>query len=187
MLASEDLSTLLTRSGAGDREAFAEVYDRTSTRSFGLALKVLRDWAQAEEVVQEAYLDIWLKSSRFDSDLGSATSWIHMAVHSRAVNRVRSAQSRLNREGTYARPEAPMCAWSDPTHEVVDEALNGRVLHQALAQLSPKEREVLELAYLGGLTQSEVARSTGVPLGTVKSRTRVGLGHLRVLLDESAN
>ena len=96
-----DLAELLKRSGRGDESAFAELYDATSARAYGLAVRVVRDPAQAEEVTQEAFLEIWRTASRFDRERGSAVSWILTLVHRKSVDRVRSAEASTRRDTTY--------------------------------------------------------------------------------------
>ena len=103
--ASSVLAALLKRAGRGDKDAFAELYDATSARVYGLAVRVVRDPAQAEEVAQESFLEIWRGSARFDPDRGSAIAWMLTIVHRKAVDRVRSAEAASRRDTTYHQPE----------------------------------------------------------------------------------
>src|SRR5919112_3870950 len=103
-----DLAELLKRSGRGDQRAFAQLYDAVSARVFGLALRVVRDPAQAEEVCQEALLDLWRTSARYDPARGSAISWIFTLVHRKAVDRVRSAEASTRRDTTYHHQNQPV-------------------------------------------------------------------------------
>lgn len=105
--AEEELATLFRQASAGDQAAFAAVYDATSARVYGLAVRIIRSEAQAEEVAQEAFLEIWRTSQRFDPTRGTAISWILMITHAAAVDRVRSAQARTNREERYRRETSP--------------------------------------------------------------------------------
>ena len=175
----------MTRVRTGDRDAFAEVYDATASGAFGLALRVVRDRFYAEDVVQEAYLDIWRKGATFDPQRGTAMGWIFMVVHSKAVDRVRSTQSRSNRDERYFRESrnAAQTSPQDPTGDIVLATSEGRRARFALSQLTEIQRQSVELAYLGGYTCTEIARMTGVPLGTAKSRMRDGLLKLRDLMD----
>ena len=177
----------MTRVGAGDHDAFAEVYDATAPGAFGLALRVVRDRSHAEDVIQEAYLHIWRMGANFDPKRGTATGWIFMVVHGKAIDRVRSTQSRSNRDEIYFRESryAEQTAPQDPTGDLVAATSEGQRVRFALSQLTAVQRESVELAYLGGYTCTEIARMTGVPLGTAKSRMRDGLLKLRDLMGAS--
>lgn len=181
---SAALTSLLAKAGAGETTAFAELYDATSARVYGLALRIVRNSAQAEEVAQESYVEIWRTSSRFDPRRGSAISWILMITHSAAVDRVRSAQASTRREETYQRRVQPLTVRPDATDDLVCATFEAKRVHDALAELSEVQREALVLTYFGGCTQSEVAVRLGVPLGTVKTRIRNGLIRLRDLVEE---
>lgn len=178
------LAASLRRCSAGDQAAFAEVYDATSHRAFGLALRVLRDHAQAEEAVQEAFLQVWRQSARFDPDRGSAISWILMIVHGTAVSQVRSSQARTNREEVYERQVDPLrVSRDDPTGAAVDASLDAARVREAMGQLTTLQRDAIELAYFEGRTHTEVAGLIGIPLGTGKTRIRDGLLRLRDLMN----
>ncbi|MCW2794462.1 MAG: polymerase, sigma subunit, family [Nocardioides sp.] len=172
-----ELGQLLKRAGRGDESAFAELYDATSKRVFGLALRVVRDPAQAEEVCQEAYLEIWRTSTRFDEDKGSALSWIFTLVHRKAVDRVRSAEASTRRDTTYHHTNQPV--EHDSTAEAVQSSFEARRVRGALDTLTAVQREALELAYFGGYTHTEVATMLDLPVGTAKTRIRDGLIRLR--------
>ena len=178
--APSGLAAALRRCAAGDQHAFAEVYDATSARAFGLALRVLRDRAQAEDAVQEAYLQVWKQSARFDGERGSAISWILMIVHGTAVSQVRSSQSRSNREEVYERQSDPLrVGREDPTSAAADASMDADRVRDALGQLTELQRSAIELAYFEGRTHTEVAGIIGIPLGTAKTRIRDGLLRLR--------
>ncbi|WP_323791193.1 sigma-70 family RNA polymerase sigma factor [Nocardioides sp.] len=178
--APSGLAVALRRCAAGDQDAFAEVYDATSARAFGLALRVLRDRAQAEDAVQEAYLQVWKQSARYDGDRGSAISWILMIVHGTAVSQVRSSQSRSNREEVYERQADPLrVGREDPTSAAADASMDADRVREALGQLTELQRSAIELAYFEGRTHTEVAGIIGIPLGTAKTRIRDGLLRLR--------
>lgn len=172
-----DLGALLKRSAQGDRGAFAELYDATAPRAYGLALRVVRDPAQAEEVAQEAFFEIWRTASRFDPERGSATSWLLTIVHRRAVDRVRSAEAATRRDATYHREHKPVDR--DVTAEAAEASLEARRVRHALTELTPVQRQAIELSYFGGYTHTEVARLLDLPLGTAKTRIRDGLIRLR--------
>ena len=172
-----DLAALLQRSARGDEQAFAAVYDVLSAKAYGLALRVVRDPAQAEEVVQESFLEVWRMASRYEADRGSAAAWILTIVHRRAVDRVRSAESATRRDAAYHDRNQPVS--HDETAEAATASLEAHRVRTALATLTPVQREAVELAYLRGYTHSEVARMLDLPVGTAKTRIRDGLIRLR--------
>lgn len=172
-----DLVGLLRACARGDEDAFAQLYDATSARVFGLVLRVLRDPAQSEEVSQEAYLDVWVGSAGFDPDRGSAMSWILTIAHRKAVDRVRSAQAATERDSTYGASGQPRPF--DSTAEKVERSLDAQRVRRALDSLTHTQRGAVELAYLGGYTHTEVATLLEIPLGTAKTRIRDGLIRLR--------
>ena len=175
-LSDEALVLLAARSQQG---ALAELYDRYGRPAYGLALRVLRDEALAEDAVQEAFLAIWRTASRFVPERGKASTWILTLVHRRAVDLVRREERR--RADTLE--HAP-----EPGGGAVDEEawlrLQRERVQDALRQLPDQQREAIELAYYGGFTQSELAERLGQPLGTIKSRMFMGLARLRELLGE---
>jgi RNA polymerase sigma-70 factor, ECF subfamily len=171
------LAELLKRSSRGDEGAFAEWYDATAARAFGLAVRVLRDRAQAEEVTQEVYLDCWRNSARFDETRGSALSWLLMIVHRKAVDRVRSAEAAGRRDTSYTQQEQTVD--HDSTAESATASLEASRVRAALDHLTLKQRQAIELAFLGGYTHTEVATMLGLPVGTAKTRIRDGLIRLR--------
>ena len=172
-----DLAGLLKACGRGDQAAFAQLYDATSSRVVGLAVRVVRDVAQAEEVAQEAFLEIWRTSARFDPAKGSPLGWLLTIVHRKAVDRVRSAEASTRRDATYHQRNQPV--EHDSTAEAATASLEARRVRQALAGLTPAQREALELAYFGGYTHTEVATMLELPVGTAKTRIRDGLIRLR--------
>jgi RNA polymerase sigma-70 factor (ECF subfamily) len=175
-LSDEALVLLAARS---QQTALAELYDRYGRPAYGLALRVLRDEALAEDAVQEAFLGVWRNASRFVPERGTASTWILTLVHRRAVDLVRREERRR------ADPLEP--AAEPSSGSVDDEAwlrLQRERVQAALRQLPDQQREALELAYYGGFTQSELAERLGLPLGTIKSRVFAGLARLRELLGE---
>ena len=171
------LGELLRLSSRGDQGAFAALYDATSRRAFGLALRVVRDPAQAEEVTQEAYLEVWRKASRFDPDRGSAVAWVLTIVHRKAVDRVRSAEASGRRDEAYSHKTQTVD--HDSTAEAATASLEATRVRTALSDLTLKQRQAVELAFLGGYTHTEVARMLDLPIGTAKTRIRDGLIRLR--------
>jgi RNA polymerase sigma-70 factor (ECF subfamily) len=173
-----DLAALLKRCSRGDESAFAEFYDRTASRAWGLALRVIRNPAQAEEVTQEAYLQAWRQSSRFDPNRGTAMSWLLTIVHRAAVDRVRSAEASAQRDHRYAE-QSYAAVEPDSTAVAVLGSFEARKVRSAMNALTELQRQALELAYWGGYTHTEVAGILEVPVGTAKTRIRDGLIRLR--------
>jgi RNA polymerase sigma factor (sigma-70 family) len=175
-LSDEALVLLAARS---EQSALAELYDRYGRVAFGLARRVVRDDALAEDVVQEAFLTLWRTAARFVPEKGKASTWILTLVHRRAVDVVRREQRRrteqLADEAEAGSAGADEDAWRRFERERVQEAL---------AKLPDQQREALELAYYGGFTQSELAERLGQPIGTIKSRMFAGLARMRELLAE---
>lgn len=171
------LADLLRASARGDEQAFAALYDATAPRVHGLALRVVRDPAQAEEVTQEAYLEVWRTAARFDPDRGSALSWLLTLTHRKAVDRVRSAEAASRRDTSYHQQNQPID--HDATAEAATASMEARRVRGALASLTAVQREAVELAYFGGYTHTEVATMLQLPVGTAKTRIRDGLIRLR--------
>ena len=172
---------LLSLVASSDEQALAELYDRFGRVAYGLALRILRDEALAQDAVQEAFLAIWRNADRFLAERAKASTWILTLVHRRAVDLVRR-EDRRRAEPLESAPE-PAAA-----ETVEDEAALGfqrRVVQEALRRLPPEQREALELGYYGGLTQSELAERLDQPLGTIKSRMFTGLNRLRDLLAQA--
>jgi RNA polymerase sigma factor (sigma-70 family) len=163
-----------------DEDALGELYDRFGKVAYGLAYKILQDAALAEDAVQEAFLQIWRGASSYRPERGKASTWLLTFVHRRAVDLVRREQKRRTLPAM-ADPEG-----SDPgADEAVVTRSRREIVQDALRRLPAEQREPIELAYYGGLTQSELADRLDQPLGTIKSRMFSGLQRLRVLLAES--
>ena len=169
------LDDLLGSVARGDERAYEAVYDLTSGWILGVATKVVRDPALAEEVMQEVLLDVWRRASRFDPALGSGATWVMTIAHRRAVDRVRSERSQVSRE---LRSAAAVIDYDDVT-EAVEASLDAERVRRCLTSLTELQRECVNLAYYGGYSYREVAELLGVPAGTVKTRMRDGLIRLR--------
>ena len=171
---------LLARVGTGDRQAIAALYDATSPRVFGLVRRLVVDPAQAEEVTQDVYLEIWQTAPRFDAARGSALAWMFTLAHRRAVDRIRAAQAARDRDLRIGARDLDVPV--DTVAETVEVRVEHERVHEALADLSQLQRECVALAYYDGLTQREIAERLEVPLGTVKTRLRDGMIRLRSAL-----
>jgi len=175
-VAENDLAGLVERTAAGDRDAFADLYDATCRRAYGLALRVTGQAATAEDVVQDAYLQVWRSAPEFARGRGSTTSWILTMVHRRAVDAVRAQSARERRERRAARLEP---RWIGDVREDVERREVARSVAHCLDDLTDLQRESISLAYLDGLTYREVAERLGSPLPAVTSRIRGALRGLR--------
>ncbi len=176
-LSDEALLALCSRA---DESALGELYDRYGRVAYGLALRIVRDRALAEDAVQEAFLAVWRSAGSFLAEQGKPSTWILTLVHRRAVDLVRREERRRGE---------PLEEVVQPTGEATDEEAwlraQRQVVQEALRKLPEEQREAIELAYYGGFTQSELAERLGQPLGTIKSRMFAGLKRLRQLLAEA--
>ncbi len=177
--ASND-APLVERIALGDPAALTEFYRRHCSRVMAIAIHLLKNRGEAEEVLQETFLAIWQQASRYDRDRASPEHWLSMMVRSRALDRLRNASARLRLADTEARSLPP------PQAPIGVEHIEGREraarIAAALTRLPREQRRVVELAYFEGLTQREIAEQTTLPLGTVKTRIRLGMEKLSALL-----
>ena len=172
-----ELVELVLASARGDQVAFADLYDQTSGRVYGIVWRVLRSADHAAEVTQEVYTEVWRQASRYEPGKGSVLAWIATMAHRRAVDRVRSVTREVARDEHYAVTDVGREV--DHVWEGVEQRLDVARVRKGLESLTPIQREALTLAYFGGLTQSEIAARLQLPLGTVKTRVRDGLIRLR--------
>jgi RNA polymerase sigma-70 factor (ECF subfamily) len=173
---------LLARIVARDMTALRALYDACASRAMAIALRLLHDRAEAEDVVQETWVEVWKRAAQYDERRGGVVAWVCTIARTRAIDRLRA-------RGSAARAEAS--AGTDAVEDVAPAASELAESRQdqervaaALAQLPPEQRRALELAYFDGLTQREIAERTGDPLGTVKTRVRLALRKLSELLSE---
>ena len=170
---------LLRAVARGDEAAFARVYDRYSAILLGLMLRILRSRPEAEDVLQEVFLQVWQQARSFDPARGRAFTWLATLARSRAIDRLRAVDSRERAAQRSAEDVEPPAAESQGwAEEEVIRAERAEVVRAALAELPEEQRQVLVLAYLDGMSQSEIAAAKNQPLGTVKTRTRTGLKRL---------
>jgi RNA polymerase sigma factor (sigma-70 family) len=174
---------LIRRVADGDREAFRSLFGRYAQTAMALALRVLRQYHLAEETVQEAFLSVWRNPDAYDAERGSVRAWLMSTVHNRAVDMVRREEAQRRRaEEAVADVQIE---GDDPADEVVEEIglpQERKAVREALASLPDEQRKVIELMYYDGLSQSRIADRLELPLGTVKSRTLLGMRRLRTAL-----
>lgn len=178
-----DEAGLVRDMAAGNTAALAGLYDRYGKAAFALAFKVCGNRTIAEDIVQEAFLALWQRPDSFDTKRGSAGAFLLGIVHHKAVDAVRREASVHRREENFAAD--PKVGSEDEVIEAAWISMRRQKVLQALRQLSDVQRVALEMAYLQGLTYSEVADRLGIPLGTAKTRLRDGMIRLRALLTES--
>ena len=183
-LSEEDL---LQRAGRGDARAFDQLYDRMAPRLFGLLRQMLYDEREAEDILQDGFVLLWERASTFDADRSKAFTWAVMLFRHKAIDRMRML-GRRNRLVDSAVLEQTIL--EAPSHVSVDDEVQanerGLVVHEALNELPKEQRQLIEFAFLKGLTHHVIAESLGIPLGTVKTNIRRGLLRLRDLLKGGA-
>lgn len=172
---------LVREMAAGRSEAVAELYDRYAGMLKALSQKILHDPADAEEVLQETFLQAWSQAARYDPKRSSVSTWLVLIARSRSIDRLRTQKVKL-RTAVAAQREDPDRHTSPQGVGNVLKQERQRRLREELAKLPSEQSQVLELAFYGGMTQSEIADNTGIPLGTVKTRTLLAMKKLRQAL-----
>ena len=177
----QDWAALIKRVAQGDQAALTTLYDSTSRLVFGLILRVVTDRSSAEEVLLDVYTQVWRQASTYDSKRGAPLAWLMTIARTRGIDRLRSSKrEHQTRESLDAIGEITASASSPEADSVTAE--RRQLVRSALDTLSAEQREVIELAYYSGLSHSEIALKLGQPLGTVKTRTRLGMMKLRDML-----
>jgi RNA polymerase sigma-70 factor (ECF subfamily) len=176
--------SLMERLAAGDAEALDGLFERYGAMAYSVALRITGEPAAAEDVVQDAFLGAWRNADRFMGSRGLARTWLLSIVHHRAIDAIRRRRPASELPDTEAATPDSLTL-PDVWNEVA-RGLDRAAIRAALGTISPIQREAIELAFFSGLTQVEVAARTGAPLGTVKSRMRLGLLGLRRALEEPA-
>ena len=166
-----------------DQTAFAKFYDLTSRAVFSVVLRILGDHAMAEEVTHDVYLQVWNQAASYSAERGTPFAWLMTIARSRAIDRLRSTRYR-KRENESLDTVIGYAAQTEDPEEASIFAERRRLVRRALQSLSADQRQVIEIAYFSGLSQSEIAERLGIPLGTVKTRMRIGLMRLREFLSE---
>ncbi|MEI9863835.1 MAG: sigma-70 family RNA polymerase sigma factor [Limisphaerales bacterium] len=174
---------LLRRIAAQDRDAFAEFYDRHSLLMFSVASKILNNADEAQDVLQEVFVQIWEKAGRFDPKLGKASSWAAILVRNKAIDRIRASQRRTR----FTEEAGVEFGIVGEGNETANEAIHGqdkaKLIQSAIVDLPAEQRRAIELAFFSGLTQNEISEKLNEPLGTIKARIRRGLLKLRDQLE----
>jgi RNA polymerase sigma-70 factor, ECF subfamily len=177
---------LVSRAARGDERAIGLLYDRYGGVLYAVAYRIVGQPADAEEVVLEAFAQAWREAARFEAGRGSVAGWLTMIARSRALDlvRARSRRDRMTASAAADRPDASpgMSEFRPDPAKALDHDERRQQVQQALATLSPPQRQAIELAYFEGLSQSEIAERLAEPLGTVKTRVRLGMQKLRECL-----
>ena len=178
---------LMARVRARDPQALRALYDRHSSMAYGLALRILREPAEAEDLVQDVFVHLWRQAERFDAERGVFLGWLVSLTRNRAIDRLRARQTRDRRTDAYeVEREADVApAAADPNEAAYAGELR-RAVTAALGGLPEPQRAALELAYYGGLSHSEIAERLDTPLGTIKARIRQGMLRMRDALGDFA-
>lgn len=180
--AESNLGDCIRRVAAGEQEGLRSLYDQTSPLVYSVALRILGDPADAEEVTLDVYLQAWRSAAKFDPQRGAVSTWLTMLARSRAIDRLRSGLTRKTRESTLAAVGDAFSPAGMPDEQTILQ-FEQRRIRSALAALDPEQREPIELAFFSGLSHSELAKKLGLPLGTIKTRIRLGLMKLRHMLE----
>ncbi|MCE0496855.1 MAG: sigma-70 family RNA polymerase sigma factor [Methylacidiphilales bacterium] len=178
----DDDQKLMLKIAQGDRAAFGILYDRFSTPLYSLALRMLANEVEAQDMLQEVFLSIWNKADTFRPERGTAFSWVVTQLRNRTIDRLRSKRRRDEWTETYAADLTPSGSATPSSTENFDASARAREVRSALDQLGEEQRQVLRLAFFEGLTQSEIAEKLEEPLGTIKARAFRGMARLRSAL-----
>ena len=179
----EEQPDMPERAAQGDREALARIYDRYWRRVYSLALRMLRNQRQAEEIAQDVFLTVWRRGGTYNKERGSFPTWIMSVAHNRCIDELRKVRRRarlptFDIDDLHVEPSGD----SEEVTKAVFNSLDREALLEALDRLPPAQKEVIMMAYFQGLTQSEISDELSTPLGTVKTRMRLGLHKMRGLL-----
>jgi RNA polymerase sigma-70 factor (ECF subfamily) len=176
---------VLVRLADGELDALEDLYDRYKTMAYSIAYRITNDATLAEDVVQDAFLGVWRNAARYIEGRGSVKTWLLSIVHHRAIDAIRRRRPTTELPDVELPPPAALTApdvWAE-----VAAGLDAETVRRALTGLSDVQREAIELAYFGGLTQQEISERTATPLGTVKSRMRLGLLAMRHSLEAGSS
>lgn len=188
---SEELSQLLSRCGLGDRAAFARLYQLSSAHLFAVILRINRDRAIAEDLLQEVYVNVWRAAKGFDAAQSQPMTWLTSIARNRAIDSLRRAQAQPRLHSGHAQDDEDSDVYDETADEaagpleLLSQASDARQLHRCMEGLGAPQRQSLALAYYDGLSHAEVADRLGQPLGTVKSWVRRSLQALKACLDQA--
>jgi RNA polymerase sigma-70 factor (ECF subfamily) len=171
---------LISRIADGDALALAELYDHYAPRVLGLLVKMLPSRSDADDVLQEVFWQVWRNAGRYDSQRGSPSVWLLVMARSRALDALRRKKASVPLED-FAEPSA----WSPPSGDIERRESSDRI-RRALAELTDDQQQAIRLSFFGGLTHPEIAEKLATPLGTVKTRIRLGMKRLRTVLADQA-
>jgi RNA polymerase sigma-70 factor, ECF subfamily len=175
---------LLRRIGRGDRESFAQLYDRFSSAVFSAAFRIVNNQQAAEDVLQEVFLQVWEKAALYDPARGKPLTWAITLTRNKAIDRLRATQRRGRLQESLERDAGGSEQFDGrSSFDAVDLLEKGKLVAEAMRKLPPEQREALDLAFFSGLTQSEIAEHLKEPLGTIKARIRRGMLKLKSSLD----
>jgi RNA polymerase sigma-70 factor (ECF subfamily) len=174
---------LFRRMGARDRAAFAEFYDRHAARLYSLAHRILNDPVEAQDVLQDAFMQIWEKAADFNPKLGRPSFWIVTVVRNKAIDRIRASQRRTRLAESAGLESAFALNGTPAANETVHNHENAALIRSAIVELPEDQRKAIEMAFFSGLTQNEISTKLSQPLGTIKARIRRGLLKLREQLE----
>ena len=180
-----ELSALIERVAIGEQAALGELYDLTVGRLYALAQTVLRNAADAEEVVCEVYTQVWQSAAQYDRSRGGVMGWLLTICRSRAIDRSRRNRTRVQASSAFEASDAHREAAAPSPEDLLTLVQQGSSIHRALEQLTPIRRELVSLAFFRGLSHEEIAIESNLPIGTVKSHIRRALATLRAELDKS--
>ncbi len=175
--AQQSDAAILRQIVARDPRSMELLYDRYGGIAYALAVRVLGDAGAAEDVVQEAFFNIWRQGTSYDTTRGSVRTWLLTVVHHRAIDRIRSMRAKTR--GDVAIDSMLSLQAKEDTWTTVSAGLERERVRAAVATLPPEQQQVVEMAYFAGLTQAEIAERVGIPLGTVKGRMRLAVAKLR--------
>ena len=181
---SEKERNLLERIALKDEKSFADLYDRYSRIIFSLALKIVKNREDAEEILQVVFLQIWDKASSFDKEKGNVYSWIITMTRNKAIDKIRSKATRTENQNITLNEQLVynIKYYGNLTIDAVTASERADFVKNALSRLSDEHKSVIDLAYFNGLTQTEISEELGIPLGTVKTRMRQAMIKLQNLL-----